>query len=183
MDNNKAGRPERRTALVPKELERYKIDIAALSKTCLPNEGQLTEEYGKKGVGFTIKNHLIHKLISLPKGVNDWLMTFLLLLRYKHCITIISAYGTTMTNSDEVRDKFCEELDSLIIAVPKSCMLHVPEDFNVHVGKKHKVWNGVIGKHGVGNCNRNGLLLLRTCTMHDLLIANKVFHIDYIFTS
>ena len=43
MDSSKADRPERRTALVARELDRYNIHIAALSETRLANEGQLTE--------------------------------------------------------------------------------------------------------------------------------------------
>ena len=42
MDNPKADRPERRTALVARELARYHVDIAALSETCRANEEQLT---------------------------------------------------------------------------------------------------------------------------------------------
>ena len=37
-------KPERRTALVAKELQRYRIDIAALSETRLADEGSLREE-------------------------------------------------------------------------------------------------------------------------------------------
>ena len=36
-------RPERRTALVAAELNRYKIDIATLTETRLEEEGSLTE--------------------------------------------------------------------------------------------------------------------------------------------
>ena len=46
MDNTKADRPERRTALVAKELARYKVDIAVLSETRLADKGQLTERSG-----------------------------------------------------------------------------------------------------------------------------------------
>ena len=44
MDNPKADRPERKTALVARELARYHVDIAALSETRRANEGQLTED-------------------------------------------------------------------------------------------------------------------------------------------
>ena len=39
LDNNKANRPERRTALVARELARYRVDIAALSETRFPDKG------------------------------------------------------------------------------------------------------------------------------------------------
>ena len=47
MDTAVNERPHRRTALIAAELQRYKVDIAALSETRLPLEGSLNEE----GVG------------------------------------------------------------------------------------------------------------------------------------
>ena len=73
-------------ALVVKELAHYKVDIAALSKTCLPDEGQLiecscsytffwsgcnSEEWRESGVGFAIKSQIMGKLANLPKGISD----------------------------------------------------------------------------------------------------------------
>ncbi|BFY98783.1 hypothetical protein BsWGS_01823 [Bradybaena similaris] len=49
LDRVNAQRPERRTALIARELNRYKIDIAALSETRLAGEGQITED----GAGYT----------------------------------------------------------------------------------------------------------------------------------
>lgn len=82
LDNITANRPQRRTALVARELARYNIDIAALSETRLANEGQLSESGGgytffwsgrssdercESGVDFAIKNHLVRKLASPPR--------------------------------------------------------------------------------------------------------------------
>ena len=82
LDRSGSDRPERRTALVGKELSRYNIDIAALSETRLANEGQLTEagcgstffwicrpadQPRTAGVGIAIKNSVLPKLESLPK--------------------------------------------------------------------------------------------------------------------
>nr|VZI50141.1 unnamed protein product [Spirometra erinaceieuropaei] len=43
LDNPRSNRPERRTALVVRELARYKVDIAALSETRFSEQGQLEE--------------------------------------------------------------------------------------------------------------------------------------------
>nr|VZI31795.1 unnamed protein product [Spirometra erinaceieuropaei] len=43
QDNPRSNRPERRTALVARELARYKVDIAALSETRFSELGQLEE--------------------------------------------------------------------------------------------------------------------------------------------
>ena len=40
-----------------------------------------------------------------------------------------------------------------------------------------QTWEGVIGTREEGKCNRNGLLLLRKCAEHKLLITNTVFRL------
>ena len=49
LDKNTTDRPDRHTALSASELERYNIDIAALSETRLAGEGELYE----RGAGHT----------------------------------------------------------------------------------------------------------------------------------
>ncbi|KAL6484011.1 hypothetical protein MHYP_G00088840 [Metynnis hypsauchen] len=46
MDREASLRPERRTALIARELARYSIDIAALSETRLAEEGSVAEPKG-----------------------------------------------------------------------------------------------------------------------------------------
>ena len=70
MDNPKADRPERRTALVARELARYHVDIAALSETRRANEGQLTEDGGGHcffGVVARVKRD-VKQVWALPSG-------------------------------------------------------------------------------------------------------------------
>ena len=193
LDRDDADRPQRKTALVGKELARYNIDIAALSETRLAGKGELYErgsgytffwsgrgskERREAGVGFAVKTALVGKLAGPPNGENDRLMTMKLPFSFgrKH-LTIISAYAPTMTNSDEVKFKFYEELHSAIAAVPKADKLIILGDFNARVGSDNVSWDGVIGEYGVGHCNSNGLLLLQTCAEHELLITNTVFRL------
>ena len=104
-------------------------------------------------------------------------MTLRLSLSVKRHATIVSAYAATMTNPDEVKDKFYDDLDSVISAAPRSDKLILLGDSNASVGTDHQTWEGVIGSEGVGKCNSNGLLLLRKYAEHELLITNRVFRL------
>ena len=68
-----------------------------------------------------------------------------------------------MTNPDEVKDKFCDDLDSVISATPWTDKLILLGDFNARVGTDHQTWEGMIGTEGLGKCNNNGPYLLKTC--------------------
>ena len=104
-------------------------------------------------------------------------MTLRLLLSGTRHVTIISAYAPTMTNPDEVKNKFYDDLDSVISAEPRRDKFILLGDFNARVGTDHQTWEGVIGTEGVGKCNSNGLLILRKCAEHELLNTNTVFRL------
>ena len=102
-------------------------------------------------------------------------MTLRLPLSGKRHVTVVSAYAPTMTNPDEVKDKFYDDLDSVISATPRTDKIILLGDFNARVGADRQTWEGVIGTEGIGKCNSNGLLLLKKCAEHELLITNTVF--------
>ena len=133
MDSAVSDRPQRRTALVGSELGRYEIEITALSETRFAEIGEIkevgagytffwsgrkSEERREAGVGFVIKSDLVGKLTGLPNGINDRLMKLRLSLSGNKHATIISAYASTMTNPDEVKDEFYDDLDNIISATP-----------------------------------------------------------------
>ena len=162
-----------------------------LSETHLPDEGQFIEcsyytffwsghsdeEWKESGVGFAIKCQVVQKLANLPKGISDWLMTIQLPLRHNKCAAVISAYASTMTNPEEVKNRFYDELDTVIKAVSKSDKMLLLGNFNARVGSDHHPWNRVIGSQGTGKCNSNGLLLLHLCSTYNLVITNTLFHL------
>ncbi len=107
---------QRRTALVAAELNRYDIEIAALSETRLPESGQLVEvgsgftffwkgkgekEKREAGVGFAISTALANKLEELPVGISERLMTLRLHLGKGRYVTILSVYAPTLTSNEE----------------------------------------------------------------------------------
>ena len=186
------NRPERRTALVARELERYKVDIAALSETRLLGEGQCTEvgagytfywsgrgegERRQAGVGFAVKTSLVTTLDSLPQAINDRLMKMRLPLTEGKYVTLISAYAPTMNNPDETKETFYQQLNDTILSVHKSDKLILLGDFNARIGADHTVWPNVIGHHGIGKENSNGKLLLTLCAQHNLCVTNTYFQL------
>ena len=79
----------------------------------------------------------------------------------------------------EVTDKFYDDLDSVISATPRTDKPIRLGDFNARVDTDHHHYSeGVIGSEGIGKCNSNGLMLLRKCAEHDLLITNTVFRLS-----
>nr|VZI01895.1 unnamed protein product [Spirometra erinaceieuropaei] len=174
-DNPRSNRPERRTALVARELARYKVDIAALCETRLSEQGQLEEvgagytffwsgrpraERRDAGVAFAIRNDIVGRLPCLPQGINDRLMSLRLPLR---------GGGSC---PEAAREKCYEDLHALLATVSKADKLIVLGDFNARVGTDHTAWREVLGPHGLRGSNDNGLLLLRTCAEHRLILTN-----------
>ncbi|BHF78809.1 hypothetical protein SprV_0602192400 [Sparganum proliferum] len=177
LDNPRSIRPERRTALMARELARYKVDIAALSETRFSEQGQL-EEVGagytffwsgrpraeRRDAGGRLRNPERHRLMSL-----------LLPLWGGKFATIISAYAPPMTRSDAAKDKFYEDLHALLATVSKADKLFVLGDIKARVGTDHTAWRGGLGLHRLRDSNDNGLLLLRTCAEHRLILTNTFF--------
>lgn len=189
-DNKASERPERRTAIISRELKRFQIDIAALSETRLADEGQLKEEKGGytffwkgkpaeepriHGVGFAIKNNLVNQLHELPVGISERLMTLRLMLSNSQMATVISAYAPTLDAQQDVKEAFYADLDTILSKVPKEDKLILLGDFNARVGQNHDLWRGTLGREGTGNTNSNGLMLLTKCSEYDLVITNTLF--------
>ena len=101
-------------------------------------------------------------------------MTLQFPLKFNHTLIMVSAYDPTMTNSDDVKDNFY--LNTIVCFIPWSNKLLILGDFNTRVGQDHTTWENVIGHHGIGKSNNNGLLL-NLCASHELLITNTVFRL------
>lgn len=190
MDREASSRPERRTALIAKELARYNIDIAALSETRLAEEGSIAEPIGGytffwkgkapdedriHGVGLAIKTKLLQKIPNLPTAIDERLMKLRFPLNSSRFVTVISAYAPTLTSSDDAKETFYEQLDRLVKATPPGDKLLLLGDFNARVGSDRDNWKGVLGPHGTGKMNSNGLMLLTLCAENDLTITNTLF--------
>ena len=90
-------------------------------------------------------------------------------------MTLISAYAPTLVADDAATDRFYDDLYRDLRSVPRSDKLFLLGDFNARVGAYYHVWGDIIGKHGVGNVNSNGLRLLNICSEFDFIVTNIIF--------
>ncbi|BHF69816.1 hypothetical protein SprV_0301286300 [Sparganum proliferum] len=111
----------------------------------------------------------------LSQGISDRLMSLHLPLWRGKFAIIINAYALPMISPDAARDKFYEDLHALLATVSKVDKLIVLGDFNARVGTNHTAWRGVLDFHGLRGSNGNGLLLLRICAEHRLILTNTFF--------
>ena len=89
--------------------------------------------------------------------------------------TVLSCYAPTLTSEEAVKDQFYEQLHETLAGISNGDKIVLLGDFNARVGRDSAVWEGVIGRNGVGNMNANGLRLLTLCTEFSLTITNTVF--------
>ena len=188
MDQPSSKRPERRTALVTKELQRLNIDIAALSETRFSDEDQLVEIgtgytlfwFGKPkgerrdgGVGFAIRTTLVDQL-ECPSSISDRIMKLRVPLSCGRYLSILSVYAPTLQATEDTLTSFYGALLTAITSIPKEEKLILLGDFNARVGREHETWDA-LGHYGVGNMNSNGLRLLELCSECNLAVSNTFF--------
>ncbi|XP_076046084.1 uncharacterized protein LOC143028190 [Oratosquilla oratoria] len=138
-------RPERRTALVSKELARFNIDIAALSETRLSGEGKLEEdgsgytfvwkgkdeaERREHGVGFAIKTSIFRDHQMTLTAISERLMTLRVPLPDNNFMTLISSYAPTLDADEDLKNHFYQQLNNTIRKIPQSDHLLLLGDFN-----------------------------------------------------
>ena len=102
-------------------------------------------------------------------------MTLRIKLNGNQHLTFVSVYAPTLTNDDTIKEQFYEELDKVIRNTLANDKLLFVGDFNARVGSNASNWKGVLGLHGVGKDNSNGILLLSKCSQHQLTITGTLF--------
>ncbi|KAK2174608.1 hypothetical protein NP493_788g01026 [Ridgeia piscesae] len=111
----------------------------------------------------------------MPRPVSDRIMTMRLPLSKDNFATIISMYAPTMSNPDENKEAFYNQLANVLSGIPRTHKLLLIGDFNARIGRENDTWPLVMGKHGNGKCNSNGELLVALCSVFELIMTNTMF--------
>ena len=164
-------RPQRRSAFVAGKLARLDIDIAPLIEVRFARQGSLTEDEagytllwsGKNkdechlsGVGFMIKTAIARKLQNLPVGHSDRIMSLRIPIQDQKFAIVLSVFAPTLQAEIGIKEAFYRDLHNLQQQVDSKDKLSILGDFNARVGRDFELWKGVLGRHGIGNCNDNG---------------------------
>ena len=89
--------------------------------------------------------------------------------------TVLSVHAPTLQAETGVKEAFYLDLHNLLQQVDSKDKLLNIFNFNARVGRNFDLWKGVLGRHGIGNCNDNGRLLLEFCSDPQLNITNTLF--------
>ena len=107
--------------------------------------------------------------------IQCYALTVTIIQCYAPTVTIIQCYAPTNDHNDEDKDKFYNQLQSLINKTPSHDLLLVTGDFNTKIGNDNIGVERTIGTHGIGQLNQNGERLLELCQVSDLCISNITF--------
>ena len=87
-------------------------------------------------VGCAIKRDIVTKLTEMPRPVSDRIMTTRLPLSKDNFVTIISMYAPTMTNPDENKETFQNQLASVLSGISRTDKLLLIGDFDARIGRE-----------------------------------------------
>ena len=119
--------------------------------------------------------HVLRRLSETPVGISERLMTLRIPLVKNRFATLLSAYAPTLPSESETKDSFYQSLDEALRRIPKNDKIFLLGDFNARVAQNNTIWSGVLGRHGIGQANANGMRLLTLCSEHNLTITNTIF--------
>ena len=88
---------------------------------------------------------------------------------------VLNVYAPILQAETEEKKAFYRDLHNLLQQVDSKDKLLILRDFNARVERDFKLWKGVLGRHGIGNCNDNGRLFLEFCSEHQLVITSTLF--------
>ncbi|XP_055822267.1 uncharacterized protein LOC129890816 [Solanum dulcamara] len=90
-------------------------------------------------------------------------------------LNIISAYAPQVGLDEEIKRRFWEDLDEVVVSISPTEKLFIREDFNGHIGSVSTGYDEVHGGFGFGCRNGGGASLLDFAKAFRLMVDNSSF--------
>ncbi|XP_048487060.1 uncharacterized protein LOC105395445 [Plutella xylostella] len=168
------------------ELTRHKINIAALQEVRWPGQGECELENGAvlfysgnssghhiNGTGFIANKDATKNIIRFD-AISERLCVLRVKSRFSN-ITIVNAYAPTESASEEAKDIFYDELESVYDQIPEYDTKVVLGDMNAMIGKE-EAFVPTIGKHSKHDqSNDNGIRLINFASSKSMVVKSTMF--------
>ena len=166
------------------ELRKRQVNVCCLQKVRCRGEG--ARFFGVKerryklwwcenddktgGVGILVKEELHENVVEIRRRCDRIMASGLVFA--KELIKITCAFAPQSRKPDAEKERFYKEIAlEWTMANTNELVLRL-EDFNGHVGKCAKGFEGIHGGHGIGKRNAGERMLLDFCDQKELCVAN-----------
>ena len=128
------------------------------------------------GLRFALNEHWAKPLVTY-ESIDDRIAVATFKLSERAFMKVVNVYAPTQAKSNadaSIRDRFYDQLESLLNKIGKHVTLFISGDFNAKIGQDGAATN-CSGRHCRGRRNRNGQQLVEFCEAYDLLATNTCF--------
>ncbi|CAM4752602.1 unnamed protein product, partial [Rotaria magnacalcarata] len=184
--------------LIVRQLKRYRIQVAALAETKIPDSGVCvvngytfiysgtpSQQLSKSAHGAAVCLGPEASAAWKNSGAQWEAVSSRIVTARIECrpepITIIAVYAPInpsngVKNDIETCDEFYKTLQATIDKTHKSDMIMIMGDFNARVGvEQANTAGGTVGNHTIDKQNQNGRRLVDFCLFNSFIITNTFF--------
>jgi exonuclease III len=168
-------------------MSRRRVDLCCLQETRWRNAGTRKiegkdsqfklfwsgNEKGTGGVGVLLAEKWWEKIYDVQR-VCDRILLVRLVIGKVAC-AFLCVYAPQSGLNDELKDRFYEQLQSVVAKIPDSEQLFINGDWNGHIGSDRTGFEEVHGGHALGQRNPEGERILEFAVANNLVIGNSVF--------
>ncbi|KAK2726253.1 hypothetical protein QYM36_000642 [Artemia franciscana] len=164
--------------------EMFRIDISGLSETRLTGFGTLNSEtyhilYSgletrkEAGVGMALSSRAKKCLVDW-EPINERILCSRFATSQAK-LRVIVVYAPTNDTVDQTKDDFYRVLSNVVAKAHRHDIVTLCGDFNAKVGSDASYAPAILGKHGLGEINDNGVRLIDFCATHEHIVGASWF--------
>ena len=167
-------------------LRRRKVDVCCLQETKYKGGscrviGDGKERYkffwvnedSMQGVGVMVHYNLVENVLEVQRVCGRIMVVKIVL--GKEVFNVISAYAPQVGRSSLEKEEFYERLMSVVRKLPLGEKVFIGGDLNGHIGNARRGFEDVLGIHGYGTQNSEGVRILEFAQAMELQVVNSFF--------